>query len=74
MLYFSTLSSGFTLKRALPPYLPPAEEARQLLVRGIRELDAIKKRDVKHSEQLLFFAYALMMSESPAAGRHLISL
>ncbi|KAG8850393.1 hypothetical protein FRB96_000457 [Tulasnella sp. 330] len=61
LLYFSTLSSAFTLKRALPPYLPPAEEARQRLVEAIRQLDVIKNRDVKQSEHLLFFAYALMM-------------
>ncbi|KAG9036609.1 hypothetical protein FRB95_008443 [Tulasnella sp. JGI-2019a] len=61
LLYFSTLSSAFTLKRALPPYLPPAEDARQRLVEAIRQLEVVKNRDVKQSEHLLFFAYALMM-------------
>lgn len=51
------------MKRALPPYLPPAEDARQRLVEAIRQLDVVKNRDVKQSEHLLYFAYALMMSE-----------
>ena len=32
ILYFSTLASAFRLKAPLPPYLPPAEKARQELV------------------------------------------
>jgi hypothetical protein len=32
ILSFSTLSSAFRLKAPLPPYLPPAEKARQRLV------------------------------------------
>jgi len=32
ILYFSTLASAFRLKAPLPPYLPPAEKARQQLV------------------------------------------
>ncbi|KAG8906930.1 hypothetical protein FRB99_005704 [Tulasnella sp. 403] len=61
ILYFSTLASAFTLKRALPPYLPPAEDARQRLVAAIRQLDVVKKREVKQAHHLLYFAYALMM-------------
>lgn len=34
ILYFSTLSAAFALKSPLPPYLPPAEEARLRLVSG----------------------------------------
>lgn len=33
ILYFSVLSGAFKLKTPLPPYLPPAEKARQRLVR-----------------------------------------
>ena len=33
ILYFSTLASAFRLKAPLPPYLPPAEESRERLVR-----------------------------------------
>ena len=34
ILYFSTLASAFRFKAPLPPYLPPAEKARQQLVSG----------------------------------------
>ncbi|KAK7692161.1 hypothetical protein QCA50_003780 [Cerrena zonata] len=61
ILYFSTLAAAFRLKSPLPPYLPPAEEARQRLVDAIRQLDVAKNRDVKGSRHLLFFAYATTM-------------
>ncbi|KAI0694282.1 Fusaric acid resistance protein-like-domain-containing protein [Cytidiella melzeri] len=61
ILYFSVLASAFRLKSPLPPYLPPAEKARQRLVHAIRQLDVVKSREVKGSRQLLFFAYALTM-------------
>ncbi|KAI0058126.1 hypothetical protein BV25DRAFT_1811380 [Artomyces pyxidatus] len=61
ILYFSTLASAFRLKAPLPPYLPPAEKARQQLVDAIRRLDVVRNRDIKGSRQLLFFAYALTM-------------
>ncbi|KAH7925611.1 hypothetical protein BV22DRAFT_1010776 [Leucogyrophana mollusca] len=61
VLYFSTLASAFRLKAPLPPYLPPAEKARERLVEAIRKLDVVKNRDAKASRQLLFFAYALTM-------------
>ncbi|KAG8970045.1 hypothetical protein FRC03_011844 [Tulasnella sp. 419] len=61
ILYFSTLSSSFVLKRALPPYLPPAEQSRERLVEAIRNLDVMRRREVKQSHHLLYFAYALMM-------------
>ncbi|KAH9940360.1 uncharacterized protein BXZ73DRAFT_42666 [Epithele typhae] len=61
ILYFSTLAAAFRLKSPLPPYLPPAEEARSRLVDAIRKLDVVRNRDVKGSRHLLFFAYALTM-------------
>jgi len=61
ILYFSTLASAFRLKAPLPPYLPPAEKARQQLVEAIRRLDVVRNRDIKGSRQLLYFAYALTM-------------
>lgn len=61
ILGFSILSAAFRLKAPLPPFLPPAEKARQRLVDAIRKLDVVKNRDVKGSRQLLFFAYALTM-------------
>lgn len=81
ILYFSTLASAFRLKAPLPPYLPPAEKARQQLVsihhislfllslmmlvhkkvEALRRLDVVRKREIKGSRQLLYFAYALTM-------------
>ncbi|KAG9096669.1 hypothetical protein FRC06_008439 [Ceratobasidium sp. 370] len=61
ILYFSTLSAAFQLKTPLPPYLPPAEQARQKLVDAVRQLDIVKNREVKASKHLLFFAYVLLM-------------
>jgi len=61
ILYFSVLSAAFKLKVPLPPYLPPAEQSRQRLVSAITRLEAMKHQDVKRSQQLLYFAYALMM-------------
>ncbi|KAL1695057.1 hypothetical protein GGG16DRAFT_86754 [Schizophyllum commune] len=61
ILAFSILAASFRLKAPLPPFLPPAEKARQRLVDAIRKLDVVKNRDVKGSRQLLFFAYALTM-------------
>jgi hypothetical protein len=63
ILYFSVLSSAFQLKKPLPPYLPPAERSRQRLVAALKDLDIVKQRRVSSSRQLLYFAYALMMSK-----------
>ena len=60
ILYFSTLAASFRLKCPLPPYLPPAEDARLRLVRkpsaavagsiltltSPSQVDAIRKLDV----------------------------
>jgi hypothetical protein len=49
----------------MPPYLPPAEAARQRLVEAIRSLDVVKRRSVRGGgRHLLFFAYALAMQVS----------
>ncbi|WRT68516.1 uncharacterized protein IL334_005492 [Kwoniella shivajii] len=64
ILYFYTLSAGFRTRTPLPPYLPPAEEARQKLIDAIRSLDVVKKRSVRGGgRHLLFFAYATSMQE-----------
>lgn len=48
----------------MPPYLPPAEAARERLVEAIRDLDVVKRRSVRGGgRHLLFFAYALAMQE-----------
>jgi hypothetical protein len=63
ILSFSVLSSAFQLKKPLPPYLPPAERSRQRLVEALKELPIVKERKVQSSRQLLYFAYAMMMSK-----------
>ncbi|WVO14425.1 hypothetical protein L204_102058 [Cryptococcus depauperatus] len=64
ILYFYTLSAGFRLRTPVPPYLPPAEEARQNLVAAIRSLDVVKRKSVRGGgRHLLYFAYALAMQE-----------
>ena len=46
----------------MPPFLPPAEQARQHLVEAIRNLDVVKRRSIRGGgRDLLFFAYALAM-------------
>lgn len=62
---FYTLSAGFRLRTPMPPYLPPAENARERLVEAIRNLDVVKRRSVRGGgRHLLFFAYALAMQVS----------
>ncbi|KAL5631313.1 hypothetical protein ACGC1H_006986 [Rhizoctonia solani] len=61
LLYFSTLSGAFQLKTPLPPYLPPAEQARKKLVDAVRQLDVVKNKNIKASKHLLFFAYVILM-------------
>ncbi|WVQ95062.1 hypothetical protein IAU59_002154 [Kwoniella sp. CBS 9459] len=64
ILYFYTLSAGFRTRTPLPPYLPPAEQARQTLVQAIRNLDVVRRRSVRGGgKHLLFFAYATAMQE-----------
>lgn len=67
ILYFSTLSAAFRIKAPLPPYLPPAEQSRRRLVEAIKNLDVVKRREVRgsNSKQLIYVAYALMMSAHP---------
>lgn len=65
VLQLYTISSGFRLRTPMPPYLPPAEIARQELVQAIRSLGPVKHRSVQGGgKHLLFFAYALAMQVS----------
>ncbi|GAA5970105.1 hypothetical protein JCM11641_000271 [Rhodosporidiobolus odoratus] len=64
ILYFSILSSVVSLKQPLPPYLPPAAEARERLVARLRELEIVKRRLVRGgSESLLYYAYTTTMKD-----------
>lgn len=63
-LFFWLLGSAFHLKTPLPPFFPPAEEARKAVLEKIRQLPVVKKRAIRgSSEYLLYFAYALSMKD-----------
>lgn len=55
MLAFTTISAGFKLKAPMPPYLPPAERARQRLLRKAEKL-ALVQVPGSGSRHLLFFS------------------
>lgn len=60
LLYINVLASSISLKSPLPIYLPPLQQARERLVEAVRQLDVVKKRQVKYSSSyLLYFAYVL---------------
>ncbi|SCZ97721.1 BZ3500_MvSof-1268-A1-R1_Chr4-3g07406 [Microbotryum saponariae] len=64
LLYFSLLASASTLKTPMPPFLPPAKEAREHLVKRLRSLPVVKRRLVRGgSEGLLYLGYALTMKD-----------
>lgn len=58
----------------MPPYLPPAEQARERLVEAIRSLDVVKRRSVRGGgRHLLFFAYALAMQVNNYRAVHMMT-
>ncbi|BGP22947.1 hypothetical protein JCM10295v2_001838 [Rhodotorula toruloides] len=64
ILYLSLLSSALSAKTPLPPYLPPAKQARERLVTKLRDLEVVKRRLVRGgSESLLYYAYTTSMQD-----------
>lgn len=64
VLYLSLLASAVSLKSPLPPYLPPAAEARQRLVTKLQQLEVVRRRLVRGgSDSLLYLAYVLAMKD-----------
>ncbi|BGP14019.1 hypothetical protein JCM10213v2_001957 [Rhodosporidiobolus nylandii] len=64
ILFFSILSSAVSIKQPLPPYLPPAAEARERLVAKIRDLEVVKRRIVRGgSESMLYYAYTTTVKD-----------
>jgi hypothetical protein len=71
LLYFYLLASALQLKTPLPPYLPPAEKTRELLMIKLQQLPKItadlKKNDnsggdsVKDECYMVYYAYVIMM-------------
>ncbi|ORX90350.1 hypothetical protein K493DRAFT_318048 [Basidiobolus meristosporus CBS 931.73] len=68
LLYFYIISSAFKLKTALPPYLPPAAKAHQVLVEKIRELDVVKSSKLPDEAgnkvyYVYYYAYVVSIEE-----------
>lgn len=63
-LYLSLLASTLSLKQPMPPFLPPAAEARLVLVNKLRSLDIVKRRIVRGgADSLLYVGYVLVMRD-----------
>jgi hypothetical protein len=65
LLWFYVLAAALALKTPLPPYLPPAEQARRQLVRKIRDLPVVRHRLVEGNDEhyIMYYAYALVMED-----------
>lgn len=73
LLYFYLLASALQLKTPLPPYLPPAENAREMLMMKLQQLPKIttdlKKNNNENSNNeavkdecyMVYYAYVIMM-------------
>ncbi|KAK9766608.1 hypothetical protein K7432_004207 [Basidiobolus ranarum] len=69
ILYLYVIASAFKLKTALPPYLPPAAKAHQVLVEKIRELDVVKSSKLPDDKTgnkvyyVYYYAYVVSIEE-----------
>ena len=67
LLYFYTIASALRLKTPLPPYLPPANNARMRLIQKIRQLPVVQNKVVMTEENderyIFYYAYALVMED-----------
>ncbi|KAF9171552.1 hypothetical protein BGX21_007964 [Mortierella sp. AD011] len=67
LLYFYTIASALRLKTPLPPYLPPANDARLRLIQKIRQLPVVQNKVVMIEDNderyIFFYAYALVMED-----------
>ncbi|KAF9976229.1 hypothetical protein BGZ73_008936 [Actinomortierella ambigua] len=67
LLYFYTLASALRLKTPLPPYLPPANQARRRLIHKIRQLPVVQNKAVLTAEDdvryIFYYAYVLVMDD-----------
>ncbi|KAI9283404.1 hypothetical protein BY458DRAFT_428000 [Sporodiniella umbellata] len=72
LLYFYLLASALQLKTPLPPYLPPAEKAREMLMLKLQQLpkittdlkknnDSIDSDLVKDECYMVYYAYVVIM-------------
>lgn len=69
-LYLYLLASALQLKTPLPPYLPPAEKTRRLLMNKLQQLQAVMEgsiQSVELSEEkrdecyMVYYAYVVLM-------------
>ncbi|KAG0365664.1 hypothetical protein BGZ54_006317 [Gamsiella multidivaricata] len=67
LLYFYTIASALRLKTPLPPYLPPANNARLRLIQKIRQLPVVQNKVVMTEDNddryIFYYAYALVMED-----------
>lgn len=72
LLYFYLLASALQLKTPLPPYLPPAEQARQVLLKKLEQVlpsavtytktgAAPTVNDDEEDGYMVYYAYVAMM-------------
>ncbi|KAI8080547.1 Fusaric acid resistance protein-like-domain-containing protein [Thamnidium elegans] len=86
-LYFYLLASALQLKTPLPPYLPPAEKTRRLLMSRLQQLQVVMEgsiQSVELSEEkrdecyIVYYAYVVLMEniirELDSLGGHMKDL
>lgn len=64
LLYFYLLASALQLKTPLPPYLPPAEKARQVLLDKLEEvLPSTAASSAQDESYMVYYAYLGMVED-----------
>ncbi|CEP18223.1 hypothetical protein [Parasitella parasitica] len=86
-LYFYLLASALQLKTPLPPFLPPAEKARQLLMQKLQQLPLVMEMSIHEHDlaeekkdecYMVYYAYVVLMEniirELEQLGSHMKDL
>ncbi|KAI9291197.1 hypothetical protein K502DRAFT_368642 [Neoconidiobolus thromboides FSU 785] len=65
ILQFHILASTLVLKTPLPPYLPPAHQARKRLVLALRELAVVRNRVLfkEDSHHIVYYAFVVVLDD-----------
>jgi len=65
LLYLYILASALRLKTPLPPYMPPARQAWEALLRSLRHTPAVKSHLLRERDEayMFYFAYVVMMED-----------
>ncbi|KAG0164203.1 hypothetical protein DFQ30_010299 [Apophysomyces sp. BC1015] len=62
LLYFYILASALQLKTPLPPYLPPAEKARVMLMAELQKMPTLEQDHPDRDEcYMAYYAYVVLM-------------